>query len=218
MKLAAKNVQKITVLTQITQLFPHMREVLIISTGILDNSRIFPVYPKKGIFFPRLRQKKWPFLCMHKKKSIFWPPEINKIVCDKEKTLFLIVPLLLCSGIKIHTRKINFFPLVVQYTITRNWITLIPPSRKPGKLLSEVFSLSRNQNNSFYTQSSLIQRNQRTSTDYFSFTNYRYSNKLKNVSKKNIFFLDMKMMQSKIDLPLSWTIISNWLNCEMSNH
>ena len=29
---------------------------------------IFRVYPKKRIFFPRFRQKKWPFLCMHEKK------------------------------------------------------------------------------------------------------------------------------------------------------
>ena len=31
---------------------------------------IFRVYPKKRIFFPRFRQKKWPFLCIHKKKQI----------------------------------------------------------------------------------------------------------------------------------------------------
>ena len=43
---------------QITQLFLHMRELLIIRTGIIDNSRIFRVYPKKGIFFPRFRLKK----------------------------------------------------------------------------------------------------------------------------------------------------------------
>ena len=64
----AKNDEIITVLTQITQLFPHMRMLLIIPTGIIDNSRIFRVYPKKEIFFPRFRQKKWLFCCMHEKK------------------------------------------------------------------------------------------------------------------------------------------------------
>ena len=54
----AKNDEKITVLMQIEQLFPHMRELLIAPTGIIDISRIFRVYPKKGIFFPRFRQKK----------------------------------------------------------------------------------------------------------------------------------------------------------------
>ena len=38
------------------------------------------------------------------------------------KTLILLVSLLpsLCSGIKLHTRKINFFSLVAKYTIS-NW-------------------------------------------------------------------------------------------------
>ena len=50
--------EKITVLMQVTQFFLNMRELLIIPTGITDNTRISPVYPKKGIFFPRCRQKK----------------------------------------------------------------------------------------------------------------------------------------------------------------
>ena len=43
----------------------------IFTTGIIDNYRIFRVYSKKGIFFPRFRQKKWPFLCVHEKTN-FW--------------------------------------------------------------------------------------------------------------------------------------------------
>ena len=44
-------------------------------------------------------------------KSIFWPYSRKKIVCNAGKTFILLVWLLpsLCSGIKIHTRKINFF-------------------------------------------------------------------------------------------------------------
>ena len=44
-------------------------------------------------------------------KAIFWPHSRKKIVCDTGKTLILLVWLLpsLCSGIKLHTRKINFF-------------------------------------------------------------------------------------------------------------
>ena len=52
-----KSDEKITVLTQITQLFPHMRELLMIPTGIIDSSRIFRVYPKKRIF-SRISHKK----------------------------------------------------------------------------------------------------------------------------------------------------------------
>ena len=67
----AKNDEKITVLTQITQLFFHMRELLIIPIGIIDNSRIFRVYPKKGIFFQRFMQKSEHFCaCVRKKSSI----------------------------------------------------------------------------------------------------------------------------------------------------
>ena len=39
----AKNDEKITVLAQITQLFPHIRELLIIPTEIIDYSRIIRV-------------------------------------------------------------------------------------------------------------------------------------------------------------------------------
>ena len=50
------------------QVFPHVRELLIIPTGIIDNSRIFRVNPKKGIFFPCSRQKSGHFCaCMRKK-------------------------------------------------------------------------------------------------------------------------------------------------------
>ena len=44
-------------------------------------------------------------------KSIFWPPSRKKIVCDTGKTFIFLVWLLpsLCSGIKLHTRTINFF-------------------------------------------------------------------------------------------------------------
>ena len=38
--------------------------------GVIDNSRIFRVYLKKGIFFSRFRQKMCPFLCMHEKNII----------------------------------------------------------------------------------------------------------------------------------------------------
>ena len=44
-------------------------------------------------------------------KSTFWPYSRKKIVCNTGKTSILLVWLLpsLCSGIKLHTRKINFF-------------------------------------------------------------------------------------------------------------
>ena len=44
-------------------------------------------------------------------KSTFWPYSRKKIVCNTEKTFILLVWLLssLFSGIKLHTRKINFF-------------------------------------------------------------------------------------------------------------
>ena len=44
-------------------------------------------------------------------KSTFWPYSRQKIVCNTGKTFILLVWLLplLCSGIKLHTRKINFF-------------------------------------------------------------------------------------------------------------
>ena len=44
-------------------------------------------------------------------KSTFWPASRKKIVCNTGKTFILLVLLLpsLCSGIKLHTRKINFF-------------------------------------------------------------------------------------------------------------
>ena len=44
-------------------------------------------------------------------KSTFWPASRKKIVCNTGKTLILLVWLLpsLCSGIKLDTRKINFF-------------------------------------------------------------------------------------------------------------
>ena len=72
----AKNDEKITVLTQITQLFSHMRELSIILTGIIDSSRIFRMYPKKGIFFLRFR-KKGPSLCMHEKNKLLYRVPIN---------------------------------------------------------------------------------------------------------------------------------------------
>ena len=53
----AKNDKKITVLTLITQSFPYMQELLIILMEMIDNSRIFRMYSKKGIFFSRSRQK-----------------------------------------------------------------------------------------------------------------------------------------------------------------
>ena len=44
-------------------------------------------------------------------KSTFWPASRKKIVCNTGKTFILFVWLLpsFCSGIKLHTRKINFF-------------------------------------------------------------------------------------------------------------
>ena len=52
-------------------------------------------------------------------KSTFWPASRKKIVCNTGKTFILLMWLLpsLCSGIKRHTRKINFFSLVAQCTI-----------------------------------------------------------------------------------------------------
>ena len=43
-------------LTEITQLFPHMRELLIILTGIINNSRIFSVWQKNSHFYARMRK------------------------------------------------------------------------------------------------------------------------------------------------------------------
>ena len=44
-------------------------------------------------------------------KSTFWPASRKKIVYNTGKTFILLVWLLpsLCSGIKLYTRKINFF-------------------------------------------------------------------------------------------------------------
>ena len=52
-------------------------------------------------------------------RSTFRPPTRKKIACDMGKTSILLVWLLplLCSGIRIHTREINFFPLVAHLTI-----------------------------------------------------------------------------------------------------
>ena len=70
-------------------------------------------------------------------KSIFQPPSRKKIVCNAGKTFILFVWLLdsLCSGIKLHTRKINFFPLLYNVLLptqeTRNnwleflWVTYL---------------------------------------------------------------------------------------------
>ena len=64
---------------------------------------------------------KWIFLLVGHKvdfiaqcgsnKSIFWPHSEKKIMCDTKKRLILLVWLLpsLCLGIKLQTRKINFF-------------------------------------------------------------------------------------------------------------
>ena len=90
-----------------------------------------------------LRVKSFPFLCFGEKsistlififllaghkvdfiapcganKSTFWPYSRKKIVCNTGKTFILFVWLLpsLCSGIKLHTRKINdFFPSCTMY-------------------------------------------------------------------------------------------------------
>ena len=54
-------------------------------------------------------------------KSIPWPPSRKKIMCDTWKTLILLVWLLplLCSGINLHTRRINiFFPNCTIYYFT----------------------------------------------------------------------------------------------------
>ena len=48
----------------------HMRELLIIPTGIIDNSSIFRMYPKKGILFPRFSQKS-SYFCACIRKSLF---------------------------------------------------------------------------------------------------------------------------------------------------
>ena len=57
------------------------------------------------------------------KKYIFWPPRRKKIVCVTGKKFILLVWFLplLCSSIKFHTRKINFFsPTHTQKFLTRN--------------------------------------------------------------------------------------------------
>ena len=59
-------------------------------------------------------------------KSTFWPYSRKKIVCNTGKTFILLVWLLplLCSGIKLHTRKINFFfPSCTMYYYSHSiWI------------------------------------------------------------------------------------------------
>ena len=70
-------------------------------------------------YFPQAGHKVDFFGPCGTNKSILWPPSGKKIMCDTGKTLILLMWLLpcLCSGIKLHTRKINFSSLVSQYTI-----------------------------------------------------------------------------------------------------
>ena len=62
------------------------------------------------------------------KKSTFWPASRKKIVCNTGKTFILLVWLLtsLCSGIKLHTRKINFFfpSCTMHYSRTKHFLWL----------------------------------------------------------------------------------------------
>ena len=62
-------------------------------------------------------------------KSTFWPASRTKIVCNTGKTFILLVWFLpsLCSGIKLHTRKINFFfPSCTMYYC---WTTILLSQR-----------------------------------------------------------------------------------------
>ena len=63
-------------------------------------------------------------------KSTFWPYSRKKIMCNTGKTFILLVWLLpsLCSGIKLHTRKIIFFSLVAQCTIVSMFLLKPLPS------------------------------------------------------------------------------------------
>ena len=85
------------------------------------------------------------------KKSTFWPYSRKKIVCNTGKTFILLVWLLssLCSGIKLHTRKINFFfPSCTMYYFIftlkdiiycrgrlDRWVTLYEPRTLPLRSL-----------------------------------------------------------------------------------
>ena len=67
---------------------------------------------RSEIFFFLLAGHKVDFIApCGANKSTFWPASRKKIVCNKGKTFILLVWLLpsLCSGIKLLTRKINFF-------------------------------------------------------------------------------------------------------------
>ena len=73
--------------------------------------RKLQLYPDRNLFF-LLAGHKVDFIAPHWAiKSTFWPASRKKIVCNAGKTFILLVWLLpsLCSGIKLHTRKINFF-------------------------------------------------------------------------------------------------------------
>ena len=72
-------------------------------------------------FNPLYRYRKSDFQRRRYEKSIPWPSSRKKIMCDTWKTLILLVWLLplLCSGINLHTRKINiFFPNCIIYYFT----------------------------------------------------------------------------------------------------
>ena len=93
--------------------------------GWVDSSSvsIFPLAVHKVRFIA---------LCVTK-KSIFWPPSSKKIVYNTGKTFILFKWLLpsICSGIKLYSRKIKFFPLVAQHTIWSNLTRTGPVKPRP---------------------------------------------------------------------------------------
>ena len=87
--------------------WPPNRTKFLCDTG--KNFYSCDCYPRKISFFSLVAQ--YIFSTSGPNKSTFWPASRKKIVCNTGKTFILLVWLLpsLCSGIKLHTRKINFF-------------------------------------------------------------------------------------------------------------
>ena len=91
------------------------------------------IFPTCTIYYFLLAGHKADFISPYgTNKSILWPPSRKKIVFDTGKTFILLVWLLptLCSGIKLPTRKTNFFlPSCTMYyfLLACHEVHFIPP-------------------------------------------------------------------------------------------
>ena len=116
-------------------------------------------------------------------KSTFWPYSRKKIVCNTGKTFILLVWLLpsLCSGIILHTRKIIFFSLIAQCTISNTSSensTFIVCFEMGKWLISKILLFSRPRTDSentilqsgceFYTHWQLLVFNTSKTNNFFT--------------------------------------------------